>query len=189
MRWALLSCDCNPARPSVADSGMTSRYRGYSCEISVNLPTNKLSRTNSGHSTRVQKVGGWHHHPYETLQIPYDGEVTLRVQATNQQGWLSLLSGLSCERTGAMGDNPDRKSGRVPCRKGGVDRLHWNGQTPTPRLPGKWLGERTCWLVFLLNVTKGSPCRNARFGPNSDLGDCWIHGWGNGYAPSGADHS
>ena len=29
-----------------------------------------------------------------------------------------------------MGDNPDRKSGRVPCCKGGVDRLHRNGQTP-----------------------------------------------------------
>ena len=35
-----------------------------------------------------------------------------------------------------MGDNSDR----VPCRKGGVDRLHRNGQTPIPRLPGKWLG-------------------------------------------------
>src|SRR6218665_997803 len=23
----------------------------------------------------------------------------------------------------------------------------------------------------------------ARFGPNSSLGDCWLHGWGNGYAP------
>src|SRR6218665_1668161 len=30
-----------------------------------------------------------------------------------------------------MGDNPDRKSGRVPCRKCGLDRLHRNGQTPT----------------------------------------------------------
>ena len=39
-----------------------------------------------------------------------------------------------------MGDNPDRKSGKVPCSKGGVDRLYRNGQTPTPRLPGKWLG-------------------------------------------------
>jgi len=38
-----------------------------------------------------------------------------------------------------MGDNRDRKSSRVPCRKGGVNRLHQNGQTPTPRLPGKWL--------------------------------------------------
>src|SRR6218665_2019987 len=38
-----------------------------------------------------------------------------------------------------MGDNPERKSGRVPCRKGGVGRLHRNGQTSTPRLPGKWL--------------------------------------------------
>jgi len=55
-----------------------------SCEISGNLPANKQSRTNSGLSTRVQEVGGWHHHPYETLQMPYDGEVTWRVQAANQ---------------------------------------------------------------------------------------------------------
>src|SRR6218665_1285565 len=58
-----------------------------SCEISGNLPTNKQLRTNSGLSTRVQEVGGWHHHPYETLQMPYDGEVTWRVQATNQRAW------------------------------------------------------------------------------------------------------
>src|SRR6218665_3869801 len=63
-----------------------------------------------------------------------------RVQAANQSAWPPLPSGLPRERTGAMGDNPDRKSGRVPCRKGGVDRLHRNGQTLSPRLPGKWLG-------------------------------------------------
>jgi len=39
-----------------------------------------------------------------------------------------------------MGDNPDRKSGRAPCRKGGVDLSHRNGRTPTPRLPGERLG-------------------------------------------------
>jgi len=96
-----------------------------------------------------------------------------------------MPSGLPRERTGAMGDDPDRKSGWVPCRKGGVDHLHRNGQTPTPRLPGKWLGERTRWWVFLLTAAKGSLCCNARFGPNSSLGDCWLHGWGNGYTPSG----
>src|SRR6218665_1667802 len=38
-----------------------------------------------------------------------------------------------------MGDNPDRKSGRVPCRKGGVDRLHRNGQNlPYACLAGGW---------------------------------------------------
>src|SRR6218665_309278 len=32
-----------------------------------------------------------------------------------------------------MGDNPDRKSGRVPCRKGRVDRLSKRPDTyPTP---------------------------------------------------------
>src|SRR6218665_1915350 len=103
-----------------------------SCEISGNLPTNKQSRTNSGLSTRVQEDGGWHYHPYETLQMPYD------LASTGRQP-ISLTptaSGLPRERTGAMGDNPDRKSGRVPCRKGGVDRLHRNGQTPTPRSGG-----------------------------------------------------
>ena len=34
-----------------------------------------------------------------------------------------------------MGDNPDTKSGWVPYRKSGVDRLHRNGRTSTPRLP------------------------------------------------------
>ena|SRR6218665_1355458 len=55
-----------------------------SCEISRNLPMNKQSRTNSGFSSRVQEYGGWHYHPYETLQMPYDGEVTWRVQAADQ---------------------------------------------------------------------------------------------------------
>jgi len=35
---------------------------------------------------------------------------------------------------------PYRKSGRVPCRNGGVDRLYRNGGHLPPRLPGKWLG-------------------------------------------------
>ena len=35
-----------------------------SCEISGIFPTNKQSRTNSGLSTRVQKVCGWHRHPH-----------------------------------------------------------------------------------------------------------------------------
>jgi len=39
-----------------------------------------------------------------------------------------------------MGDIPDRKSGRVLCLKGGVDLLHRNNRTPTPRLPGELLG-------------------------------------------------
>jgi len=63
-----------------------------------------------------------------------------------------------------------------------------NGQTLTPRLPGKWLGERTRWWVFLWTAAKGSLCHNARFGPNSGLEDCWLYGWGNGYALSGAGH-
>jgi len=41
----------------------------------------------------------------------------------------------------AIVDNPDRKSGRVPSRKGVVDLLHRNGRAPTPRLPGERLGE------------------------------------------------
>jgi len=44
-----------------------------SCEISGNLPTNKQSRTNSGLSARMQEDGEWHHHPYEILQMSYDG--------------------------------------------------------------------------------------------------------------------
>ena len=35
-----------------------------SCEISRSFPMSKQSRTNSGLSTRVQEVGGWHHHPH-----------------------------------------------------------------------------------------------------------------------------
>jgi len=44
-----------------------------------------------------------------------------------------------------MGNNPDRKFSKLPYRKGGVDGLHRNGQTPTPRLPGKWLGEEPAY--------------------------------------------
>jgi len=47
-----------------------------------------------------------------------------------------------------MGDNPDRKSGRVPRRKGGVDVPHKNGRTPTPRLLGERLREYTRQRAF-----------------------------------------
>ena len=53
-------------------------------EISGSFPTNKQSRTNSVLSTRVLEVGGWHQHFYCILEIPYDGEVTWRLQAANQ---------------------------------------------------------------------------------------------------------
>jgi len=39
-----------------------------------------------------------------------------------------------------MEDNPDRKSGRVPCRMGVVYLPHRNGRAPTPHLPGEQLG-------------------------------------------------
>src|SRR6218665_844336 len=84
--WEGQNCNCNQARPRVADSGLTIIDIEARSEISGNLPTNEKSRTNSGLSTRLQEAGGWHHHPYETLQIhvPYDGEVIWRVQAANQ---------------------------------------------------------------------------------------------------------
>src|SRR6218665_751415 len=50
-----------------------------------------------------------------------------------------------------MGDNPNRKSGRVPCRKGGIDHLHRNGQTPTPCLPWQVAGGMNPLMSFLLN--------------------------------------
>jgi len=53
------------------------------------------------------------------------------------------------------------------------------------RLVSLKLGERTRWWVFLWTAAKGSLCHNSRFGPNSGLGDRWLHRWGNGYAPSG----
>ena len=56
-----------------------------------------------------------------------------------------LPSGLPRERIRAMGD---RKSDRVPCRKGGVDLPHRNGRTPTPCLLGKRLGEYTHQRAF-----------------------------------------
>jgi len=39
-----------------------------------------------------------------------------------------------------MGDNPERKSGNVTCRKCVVDLPHRNGRAPTTRLPGERLG-------------------------------------------------
>jgi len=44
-----------------------------------------------------------------------------------------------------MGNNPDRKLGKLPYRKGDVERIHRNGQIPTPRLPGKWLDEEPAY--------------------------------------------
>ena len=50
-----------------------------------------------------------------------------------------------------MGDNPDRKSGRVPCRKGGVDRLNRNGQTPNPMRAWQVAGGTNPLMSFPLN--------------------------------------
>jgi len=74
-----------------------------------------------------------------------------------------------------MGDNPDRKSGMVPCCKGGLDLSHRKGRTPTPRLPGERLGEYTRQRAF--HVWHGSgnaPCWGM---PRKKKVGLWIVNW------------
>ena len=69
-------------------------YIDARCEISGCFHTNKQSRTNSGLSTRVQEVGGWHRHPHQTLLIPYDEEATCEYRPpTNNHGPHCPVSG------------------------------------------------------------------------------------------------
>src|SRR6218665_3794300 len=81
--WEGQSCNCNPARPRVADSGTTS-YIEASCEISGYTSRRISSRGPTAASLPGcrRMVGGTTMHPYETLQIRRRGDLA----STGRQG-------------------------------------------------------------------------------------------------------
>ena len=75
----------------------------------------------------IRKLRGFAR-PLNVIQSSYNfaGFISMSKRNIKWDGQSYLRTFIFWDTLGAMGDNPDRKSGRVPCRNGGVDRLYPN---------------------------------------------------------------
>src|SRR6218665_3919152 len=120
--------------------------------------TNKQSWTNSCLSIRLQEAGLGHRHPYQTLQIPYKGKVTWRVQAANQEALLPLAQWVTSGEDWSYGRQPRQKirQGAMPQGRSRPSSSKRPDTYPTPA----WqvAGGTNSPMSFPQNGGQSSPC-------------------------------